>query len=130
MIRHLAARHFAARHFGAIRGQRGVQRTSWRTFLVTVDGKRYQVPEDQLDLWLENREEEIVEQTPVVPVLKRRGKRRLVKPPEPPEIKVETNDFFIHELIAATNRRILERLAEKRREAEFYRDLTVLLLAG
>lgn len=30
----------------------------------------------------------------------------------------------------ATNRRILERLAEKRREAEFYRDLTVLLLAA
>lgn len=103
---------------------------SRRKVLVRVDGVRYLIEEGDLPAWLTEQEEKAVEQTPVLPKIKRRGKKRIIKPPEPPEIKVETNDLFIHELIAATNRRILERLAEKRREAEFYRDLTVLLLAA
>ncbi len=107
----------------------GRRRTSTRKILVTVKGARFQVPEDQLDQWLEKKEDEIVAQA-VKPVALVTKKARIIRPNTLPIPKVSANvdDSWVQGAIAALNQRVLSRIMLERKRAQDEDDEEVMLL--
>jgi len=107
----------------------GRRKTSQRKILVTIKGARFLVPEDQLDEWLEDKEDEIVEQA-VKPVAIVTKKARIVRPNTLPVPKVATpvDDEWVKRAIAVLNERVQQRITQERRRVQDEDDEEVMLL--
>lgn len=107
----------------------GRRRTSQRKILVTIKGARFLVPEDQLDEWLDDKEEEIVEQA-VKPVTVVSKKARIVRANTLPVPKVSVNadEAWVAAAVAELNRRVQQRIADERKRLQDEDDEEVMLL--
>lgn len=107
----------------------GRRRTSQRKILVTIKGARFLVPEDQLDEWLDDKEEEIVEQA-IKPVTVVSKKARIVRANTLPVPKVSVNadEAWVAAAVAELNRRVQQRIADERKRLQDEDDEEVMLL--
>lgn len=116
---------------GVSNGTAGVgrRRSSTRKILVTIKGARFLVPEDELETWLDGKENEIVEQA-VKPVAIVTKKARIVWPNTLPVPKVATavDDAWVKSAIAALNERVQQRIVQDRQRVQEQDDEDVFLL--
>lgn len=107
----------------------GRRRGRPRKVLVTIKGARFLVPEDQLDEWLDDKENELVEQA-IKPVTVITKKARIVRANTLPAPKVATtaDDARISAAVAELNKRVRQRIADERKRLQDEDDEEVLLL--
>ena len=107
----------------------GRRRTSQRKILVTIKGARFLVPEDQLDEWLDDKEEEIVEQA-IKPVTVVSKKARVIRANTSPVPKVaaQADEAWVAAAVAELNRRVQQRIADERKRLQDEDDEEVMLL--
>lgn len=134
-ITRLGSCGYGARRTGSFAGKSaasvvvGRRRGSPRKVLVTVKGARFLVPEDQLDEWLDDKEEELVEQA-IKPVAVVTKKARIVRANTLPAPKVATtaDDAWIAAAVAELNKRVRQRIADERKRLQDEDDEEVMLL--
>jgi len=95
-----------------------------RTFLVEIDGNRFRVPESEIHRFIEDKQEEIVEQVINKPVKKKAKKQKQEKIPQ---LVVQTDDGWLRGLIKEANRVVIERI-KLQREADDEDDVESILL--
>lgn len=107
----------------------GRRRTSQRKILVTIKGARFLVPEDQLDEWLDDKEEELVEQA-IKPVTVVSKKARVIRANTSPVPKVaaQADEAWVAAAVAELNRRVQQRIADERKRLQDEDDEEVMLL--
>lgn len=100
-----------------------------RKILVTIKGARFLVPEDQLHQWLDDKEDEIVEQA-IKPVAIVSKKARIIKPNTlaVPKVVTAVDDSWVVGAIAELNKRVSQRIAAERKRLQDEDDEEVMLL--
>ena len=95
--------------YGFVPGKRNAK----RKILLTIQGNRYTVPEDEIEFWLAKQEAALAQEALEKPAkVVRKGKKQavIVKQPTAPKIVISTEDAWLRNIVADANRRVQERL--------------------